>query len=677
MLIKIREPLLAEAKQSPSLLSDLAGLEAYIAESYDSRSFIELLQNADDAGATRFLIEKCGAHLIVANDGRNFSEVDFESLCRSASSKKSRGASIGYRGIGFKSIVGLAQKAHLFSGELEATFCRERTAAEIPEACRVPLIRIPHSITPIEKREFFSSVKKLQADGFVTLFVFSNLLDDAIDGEFEAFDPSSLLFLRNIHSVSLNAARTTHVSISRKAVGEGMQAVTLVSGSENSDWLLIERHQVSIAFSKKNKSIRKLDERLAVVHAFLPTNEATGLSVKLHGDISTDPSRTRVVFDERTQQGIQHMAELVLSLVEGLISKDSPPETAGMLAALLPISDPRLSKLQKRSFKSALFDAIAAIGSHQYASLKCRPQWLNSVDFEMLAKLCKINVLPRKIENIDGAVQFFKFLGVRPVSFNELMKGFTSAKLTVSGLAEVMAEIIRNASMKQITYSDICKDWPLWLVGGAQCSLNQALSAQKPLDDDFRYLVSEKTGGESVFHRFLVDLCGEDATFILLPQKVIEKEYEDLEFTIAEKILSIPQKIPPISKKPLSLKRWRGAEEQVLNILQVQGWKAEDVSRQNVGYDIECKTPDGEAVFIEVKLVGSSDKPFTLTSNEEAVAREKGDQYVIAIVCQSRDFLEVAFIKNPVQHLTMIRQCRQWVWECSDYPYEPLQFPLE
>ena len=63
-----------------------------------------------------------------------------------------------------------------------------------------------------------------------------------------------------------------------------------------------------------------------------------------------------------------------------------------------------------------------------------------------------------------------------------------------------------------------------------------------------------------------------------------------------------------------------------------------------------------------------------MTSNEEAVARQKGDQYLIVIVCQNKEFLEVAFIRDPVRQLEMTRQCRQWVWECSDYPYEPLRF---
>ncbi|MBK7413861.1 MAG: hypothetical protein IPJ38_00740 [Dechloromonas sp.] len=49
----VREELLGEALSSPGLLADLANLERYVAETYSARSFIELLQNADDAEATR------------------------------------------------------------------------------------------------------------------------------------------------------------------------------------------------------------------------------------------------------------------------------------------------------------------------------------------------------------------------------------------------------------------------------------------------------------------------------------------------------------------------------------------------------------------------------------------------------------------------------------------------
>lgn len=674
ILENIRTPLLNEAKMSPSLLSDLAGLEEYIAESYDSRSFIELLQNADDAGSSRFRIEKCGAHLVVANDGRLFSEADFESLCRSAASKKNRGASIGYRGIGFKSVVGLAKKVHLISGELEATFCRKRTAKEIPEASRVPLIRIPHLIDPSECSECRQLIEQLKSDGFNTIFIFSDLFANAVENEFESFDPSSLLFLRNINSVMLKAGKQADISIIREAKDSQMQSVQLVSDEDTTYWLLVEDDQVSLAFSQKDGEIQNLNERSAVVHAFLPTNEPTGLSVKLHGDISTDPSRTRVVFDDRTEGGVQQMAQLVLDMVDKAISGKSLKQSKGMLSALLPISDPRLAKLQKRSFKSELVDAIGKLSGQKYASFKCRPRWLNPVDFEMLAKKCGFSVIPRKFEDITGIESFFKFLGSKEVMFSELMDGFASAELTVSGSAEIVGEIIRNASTKQIDIQCISRDWPLWLVDGDQCSIKHALSSGLALDDDFRDLVSEKSMGENALRRFLVELVGEESAAKLLPIRSAKKGTAIIAPTATERILAPSRQRVGAAAKPQSLKRWRGAEEQVRIILLGQGWDAEDVSRQNIGYDIECKTPEGEDIFVEVKLVASSSKPFTLTSNEEAVARQKGAQYLIAVVCQNNEFLDVAFIRDPVRHLEMTRQCRQWVWECSDYPYDPLRF---
>jgi hypothetical protein len=126
----------------------------------------------------------------------------------------------------------------------------------------------------------------------------------------------------------------------------------------------------------------------------------------------------------------------------------------------------------------------------------------------------------------------------------------------------------------------------------------------------------------------------------------------------------------------LSLKKWRGAEEQVKNIFIAQGWSANDVSRQNLGYDIECVDKEGRKIFVEVKLIASPSQPFTLTSNEEAVARQNGDSYYLAIVQQLGDFLDVCFIPNPVGKLELVRSCRQWVWECSQYPFTPVRFEL-
>ena len=145
ILRSVRDELLSEAKLSPGLLADLANLERYVAETYSARSFIELLQNADDAGAKRFLVMQDGDRLICANDGRPFSRNDFYSLCRSASSDKKRGQSIGCRGIGFKSVVGMVSEVHLLSESLEATFSRQLSHESLRMDVPTPLVRIPHT----------------------------------------------------------------------------------------------------------------------------------------------------------------------------------------------------------------------------------------------------------------------------------------------------------------------------------------------------------------------------------------------------------------------------------------------------------------------------------------------------------------------------------------------------
>jgi len=138
-----------------------------------------------------------------------------------------------------------------------------------------------------------------------------------------------------------------------------------------------------------------------------------------------------------------------------------------------------------------------------------------------------------------------------------------------------------------------------------------------------------------------------------------------------------PSPLPKIAGRTVALKRWRGAEQQVLELLRALGWHVEDVSRQNIGYDIGGRDPDGNDGYVEVKSVDNPGQPFTLTSNEEAVARDKGAAYWLALVRQTQTDLEVAFIRDPSRQLKLTRQCRQWVWECAAYEFTPERYPLE
>jgi len=125
-----------------------------------------------------------------------------------------------------------------------------------------------------------------------------------------------------------------------------------------------------------------------------------------------------------------------------------------------------------------------------------------------------------------------------------------------------------------------------------------------------------------------------------------------------------------------SIKRWRCAEEQTLDLLNQNGFKLEDVSKQNIGYDLEGFDPNGKEIQIEVKSITLPGQKFKLTNNEIAVAQEKQDSFYIAVVRQVETFFEIALISDPVNNLVLNRQCVQWIWECSDYEYKPIKFRI-
>lgn len=673
MLQEVRLPLLEEAQRSPHLLSDLAGLEKYVAESYDSRSFIELLQNADDAKATSFLVKKIHGYLIVANNGNPFTVSDFESICRSASSTKSRGSSIGYRGIGFKSVVGLAEVVHIISDGLETTFSRDLTARAVPQASRVPLIRIPHELDSATRQAIIPEVEVLRKQGYVTFFVFGDFTASAIDNEFLSFDATSLLFLRNIQKLSLVAGAVESYVVGREEWGGAVRLVQISSEREVSNWIVVGNQEGSVAFYQDSVSevIERLPESDAVVHAFLPTNESTGLGVKLNSDISTDPSRTRIVFDDRTDQGVSDLAAILAGLVNDIVLDKPMPDSIGMLKALLPLDDPRMHKYQKRSFKSELFRRLQELCKLDRFVL--RPLWLNSIDFELLAKLSGLEPMPQSVEGVDGASALMRYLGAKDVGVNDMSRSFVSQNISQGGCSEIVSELVRLADTKQINVSDIDVSWPIWVSGNKKLSIAQIDESELVLDEAFIDMVVEKTAGAGGVSRLVSALTNLSAASKIIP--TVRKETASLDSVLQKNSeWSVDSVFDQVTS--LSLKKWRGAEEQVKHIFMAQGWIANDVSRQNLGYDIECVDKDGKKIFVEVKLIASPSQPFTLTSNEEAVARQKGDSYYLAIVQQLGDFLDVCFIPNPVDKLELVRSCRQWVWECSQYPFAPVRFEL-
>ncbi len=86
----------------------------------------ELLQNADDAGATEASVRLEDQTFIFEHNGEDFSDEHFASLCRFGYSNKRSLHTIGFRGIGFKSTFSLGDCVKLFTPSLSVCFHRRR-----------------------------------------------------------------------------------------------------------------------------------------------------------------------------------------------------------------------------------------------------------------------------------------------------------------------------------------------------------------------------------------------------------------------------------------------------------------------------------------------------------------------------------------------------------------------
>jgi hypothetical protein len=143
----------------------------------------ELLQNADDAGATKASVNLDDGTFLFEHNGEDFAEDHFRSLCRFGYSNKRTLHTIGFRGIGFKSTFSLGDTVELFSSSLAVRFHQSR----FTEPVWIDSASITDELTRI--RVAITDVNRLHE-------IEKNLND-------WRNHPLALLFFRNLRSLSV------------------------------------------------------------------------------------------------------------------------------------------------------------------------------------------------------------------------------------------------------------------------------------------------------------------------------------------------------------------------------------------------------------------------------------------------------------------------------------------
>jgi hypothetical protein len=364
-LVTLQGTLVREHTQAPGLFGEIARMEELLADTYRNRVAYELLQNSDDAGARTVVVEALDSNgFRWSNDGRPLDLSDIEALCRSASSTKQRGDSIGYRGIGFKSLAAITSHVEVHSANVVFAFDRSASAALLGGvgATSVPLIRIPTEIG-----------HGLRTEGAA----FTVTYRPGISGGLDTFDPISAVFLRNVEHI-------------RFGLDDGTRQVRVTRGSDNVVLRLDEGEArfgllhhgsaaVAVPLNSRASALTGVRGRLA---CFLPLDDEVGLPVIISGDLLTDPSRTHAVVTDNST--VQVLTDAARAIADCLRSPGDPVSeqlwelilTGEDLRSLLVTTSPSASKTLLSSLRE---DMTTRRPPFAYSSIPLEPEDISAL----------------------------------------------------------------------------------------------------------------------------------------------------------------------------------------------------------------------------------------------------------------------------------------------------------
>ena len=393
VLDAIAEENLGVYRASPIRLREDVSQEAQISSDYRGRLVYELLQNADDAmtgTATeddRIVFRLTDTDLWVGNSGRPLDEEDVKGLCGLGASRKGeiisrRRASIGHKGMGFKSVLEITSAPEVFSEDyafrMAADVAREPIENLMEELGqhrprRVPVMRFPSALTTPP-----SYWEELHRSGIRTLFRFPlrvDLTDDQRSLLVErllGLPVTTILFLKHLERVEISVETEEQRESFSWQIGRnrwtgddwascigltetGTYKVQVVAEDESHDFLLahdaeveigehrggldtyawegIEVSEVSVAALLDDGIPTALPTDWKHFHVFLPTAEPSPYPLLVNGAFLSDLSRQEIrVGDERNDYN-RFLMHCVAALFRDVLTAHL--EHAGVETALI------------------------------------------------------------------------------------------------------------------------------------------------------------------------------------------------------------------------------------------------------------------------------------------------------------------------------------------------------
>ncbi|MDO4468059.1 MAG: DUF3883 domain-containing protein [Bacillota bacterium] len=666
---KISSGFLKEAKQSPKLLSDMAKMEYYMAESYSGRVFIELLQNADDAKSTKIYVYQNGENLYFANNGKAFDEDDLVAISRSGASGKERGKTIGYRGVGFKSVSSISEDIVIYSSNTYFTFSKSLCAKVLNmEQKDVPTIRIPVLLedVPVAVKQ---DVEMLCRSGFTTVFVFRNAKLDLFIDEIKTIDTGYFLFLNSIQECRIDVSMKDNMTYFVERFNDNENShIIITTNDSKKEWMIVKEKNISVAFLIEDGVIVPCSEADAVYHCYLPTLDKSIVPCKINADFSTDPSRKHLTIDDKTKDALIQVSEIFVNILSMAIQNAESGKYKNIFTLFL-----NKSTLSKVNFfldenleigitkmKWLLLNNGEKVSPKDYKLFPYTFELDNPAQVRKIPSALALESLPSIVyDMIDKVDEFISQFSRKEFTLDEIADTLTSrdfvGQLNVETHTQLVTNVVRETKIKSKLNpgAEVSLDKILVKTETQEnVSIKDLVSAKKTIDKKMKQELTERLGNSEI--QWLQEQTG--------IQSLSSNKTQDIDNNLGHSSVIWDKRksiVPHISK-------WRDAESKCIEIEKILGNEPIDVSVKNLGYDILSTTPDGTKRYIEVKSV-KKDFAFSLTNNEYTAAHEYGDDYFVCLLCENENVLEVRYIKNPLVNAKFEKRIRQWEWTCLEF----------
>lgn len=674
---EVSDSFINEAKQSPQLLSDMAKMEYYMAESYSGRLFVELLQNADDAKSTRIISYYNNGNLYFANNGKPFDEGDLIAISRSGASDKKRGKTIGYRGIGFKSASYISNEIIIYSANTYFTFSKEKSSKILNMKVEdVPTIRIPIFLDKVDD-SITEDIELLKENGYSTVFVFRNVDIDLYLDELKEVDDGYFIFLNNVYECVFDIDEfEDKYEISRFA-DMSSEHIEIKSKEKNTEWMVCKNKNVAVSFLIEEGCIVPCDDRESVYHCYLPTLERTYISCKINADFSTDPSRKHITMDEKTKNSLEQIGELLASII-GLAFKEAD---SGKYKNILNMYM-RKSITSKINFylddiveKEITNKPWIKLGNGDCitpSEYQVLPSSFNVENPESIrtvpGEISKISLPPDVYEKIDNVETFMEQFTSETISMETISKDLSNPgyveNLNSETHTQLLTSAIREAKVDEVLNPDSTAPVQTFVVktdGGKLDTIENVVTSQGQLDSNLQQELKDRLGGSEI--NWLQGKVGTTDLIQKIENNKDEKQHNEM--VKDEK-----------GNVNIHIAKWRDAEVKCILIEESMGNTATDVSVSNYGYDVISKTPEGKTRYIEVKSV-KKDFAFSMTNNEYTAAHQYGEDYYICLLLENEDKLVARYIQDPLNNAKFEKRIKQWEWLCLECDSTSMEFDLE